>query len=160
MSVTQEELSKRRFDYAWDWFKAHAKQRTDMFNYFLIITGVLANAYVSLRKDGHPYLARELGVLGIVTAVGFLLLDCRNKALVDKSSKILAFIERNELFLGMVDSDKSQLGLVHEDCNYTCLPLKKSKFGWLDCTISHTWIFRGVELFIAVMWIAFTINTR
>ncbi len=160
MAVTQDELSKRRFDYAWDWFKFHAKQRTDMFNFFLIITGVLASAYVSLRKDGHPYMARDLGVLGIVTAVGFLLLDWRNKALVDKSSKILAFIEKKELFLGMFDTDHSQLGLVHEDCNYTDQRIKKSKYGWYDRCISHTWIFRGVELFIAVMWLVFTVDSK
>jgi len=28
-------------DYAWKWFEYHAKQRISMFNYFLIVSGIL-----------------------------------------------------------------------------------------------------------------------
>ena len=41
-----QNIEEVRFQYAWNWFEFHAKQRTTMFNYFLVSVGIFANAAV------------------------------------------------------------------------------------------------------------------
>jgi hypothetical protein len=52
-SVNELELLKLRLDYAWKWFDLHAKQRMTLFNYFLIIAGIFANAIIISVKDAN-----------------------------------------------------------------------------------------------------------
>ena len=94
-----DDLIQVRLTYVWDLWKFHAKQRTDMFNYFLIITGILANAYVTLLKNGDRQhaLAVGLGLLGIITSVGFCLLDIRNRKQLERATDILIKIEAGQL---------------------------------------------------------------
>ncbi|MHC4687608.1 MAG: RipA family octameric membrane protein [Planctomycetota bacterium] len=96
----KEDLLKLRYDYAWKWFEYHANQRVTMFNYFLIITGILSNAYVGLLKEGLLEIAMALGSLGALTSVGFFLLDWRNKQLVDMGEDVLEKLEREKIFNG------------------------------------------------------------
>src|SRR3954462_11298895 len=51
MTEDERELLKLRADYAWKWFDLHAKQRMTLFNYFLIIAGIFANATLLTFKD-------------------------------------------------------------------------------------------------------------
>src|SRR5574342_544478 len=130
-----DNLTQMRLTYVWDWWKFHAKQRTDMFNYFLIVTGILANAYVSLLKDkgGQPALAIGLGVLGALASVGFCLLDVRNRRQLERATAILQRIEATELGdqgkpLGLADIGGS--------------PIYKHKF-----------VFRTVEGIVGLGWL-------
>jgi hypothetical protein len=50
--MTDDDIQKMRADYAWKWFDLHAKQRMTLFNYFLIIAGIFANAILLSFKDG------------------------------------------------------------------------------------------------------------
>lgn len=93
-----DNILRLRFDYAWEWFKYHAGQRVTMFSYFLIIAGILANAYVGLLDKGHPGIAAGLGALGAFTSVGFLLLDVRNHQLVDWAADVLGHLEESDIF--------------------------------------------------------------
>lgn len=55
MDENERELFKLRIDYAWKWFDLHAKQRMTLFNYFLIIAGILANGMLlSIKDDPRP----------------------------------------------------------------------------------------------------------
>src|SRR4051812_49073283 len=55
MTEDERELLKLRADYAWKWFDLHAKQRMTLFNYFLIVAGILANGILLTLKDpGNP----------------------------------------------------------------------------------------------------------
>lgn len=51
MTEDERELLKLRTDYAFKWFDLHAKQRMTLFNYFLIIAGILANGLLLSFKD-------------------------------------------------------------------------------------------------------------
>jgi hypothetical protein len=148
--MTEQDLVAKRLDYAWGWFQFHAKQRMDMFNYFLIVTGILATAFVDLSKDGHPHLAQTLAGLGAVTALGFLVLDLRNKHLVDKSVRILKVLEKQDIFAGLHDDKGKALGLCEEgDLTFENAP------PLLDRLTHHSVIFRIIQIIVALGWIAF-----
>ena len=148
--MTEQDLAAKRLDYAWGWFQFHAKQRMDMFNYFLVVTGILATAFVDLAKDGHPHLAKTLAALGAVTAVGFFVLDLRNKHLVDKSVHILKVLERRDIFAGLHDENGKALGL----CDKGDLTFENAP-PWLDKLTHHSFIFRAVQIVVAIGWCAF-----
>lgn len=46
-------ISQVRLDYAWKNFEGASKQRMTMFNFYLIMTGILANALVLTYKEGY-----------------------------------------------------------------------------------------------------------
>ncbi len=71
-----------RFDYAWKWFAFHADQRTKMFNYMLIVFGIVAAGVVAALDKNFDYVAAVLCVLASFLAGAFCLLDGRNQRLV------------------------------------------------------------------------------
>lgn len=130
--VTQADtLTSAGLTYVWEWWKFHAKQRTDMFNYFLIITGILANAYVQLLKTPQPRLSMGLGAVGLIASLGFLLLDIRNTNQLERATTLLQEIESAELF----QEGKS---------------LARTRDFWL---IRHRFVFRAVEVLLALGWL-------
>ena len=84
---------KLQFEYGWRWFEYHARQRISMFNYVLLITGILANAYVASYKEGYTEVAVAIALLGFYTSVGFVFLDIRNHALVKEGENVLEKLE-------------------------------------------------------------------
>lgn len=136
-----EDIGQARLTYAWEWFKYHASQRVSMFNYFLIITGIFATAYFGLLKEGASELmihgGRVLGIVGALTAVGFIMLDVRNKALVDRGSAVLEQLEKDALFGGNEPR------------------LAGGPAPWV--IFRHTGWIRGIELFIASIFVIATI---
>ena len=44
-------LVQTKFEYAWRYFALHARQRVTMFNFFLLGSGVIANAYGLLLRN-------------------------------------------------------------------------------------------------------------
>jgi len=137
MSQEPEDAGQARLTYAWEWFKYHAGQRVSMFNYFLIITGILANAYVGLLKDGSRALITQggwaLGIIGALTAIGFVMLDVRNKALVDRGSNVLKELETTAVFGGT----ESRLAGGPEP----------------SVLFRHTGWIRGIEIVIAIVFV-------
>jgi deoxyribose-phosphate aldolase len=88
-------------EYAWNWFAYHARQRTSMFNYFLVIVAALATAYSWLVARSEPQLLRHAGVVAVICAVItvlFMLLDRRNRDLVHRGERVLKRIEEQEIF--------------------------------------------------------------
>ena len=146
--MEEKETTLKRFDYAWDWFKVHAKQRTDMFNYFLLTTGLLANAYVNLRKEGHWVAAGAVAITGLFTSFGFSLLDVRNKFLVDKAAYVLDETERELLFCTETMKDK---GLSQVRLDRT----KPNKSDFINNLYRHGTVFRTLHIIVALMWLVF-----
>src|SRR5262245_44853432 len=90
---------KLAFDYAWKWFDFHGKQRMQLFNYFLIITGILANAYVTAIDKKFTNVAVTVCILGVLQSVGFIIFDIRNRDLTGRAEKALqAFEVKTQLF--------------------------------------------------------------
>jgi hypothetical protein len=126
-----------RLTYVWDWWKFHAKQRTDMFNYFLIITGILANAYATALKEHYIELAIGVAAVGAIAAIGFLLLDIRNRFQLRKADAILQAIEPDLIpggrtMAGIDPSAGTQLG----------------ERNW----VKHKYVFRMIEIIVFVGW--------
>ena len=48
---SDRELLDLKLDCAWRWFSLHTKQRVTMFSFFLVASGILANAYGLLLRE-------------------------------------------------------------------------------------------------------------
>jgi hypothetical protein len=79
--------------YAWNWFAYHAGQRLTAFNFFLVIVGVLTVGYGQAVENRWEGVGIAVGLLGAVVGVGFLVLDVRNKDLVDAGTNALVGLE-------------------------------------------------------------------
>lgn len=92
------ELLKARSQLAWNWFEYHARQRMTMFNNFLIITGILINAYALGVKDGFYGMAALVALLGFLQALCFFMIDVRSRHLIRYGEDVLEKLERDTLF--------------------------------------------------------------
>lgn len=92
------ELLHLKLDYAWRWFALHTKQRVAMFNYFLVASGILANAYGLLLREelwAAAIVAASIGCTASIVSWG---LDARNRQLVKLGEYVLTDIEEEYLF--------------------------------------------------------------
>jgi hypothetical protein len=93
-------LFENRLKYAWDYFDFHARQRTTMFNFFLIFVGFVLNAYATVLKDGHFDIAVFVAIAGAILIPFFLMFDRRNEELVHVAEAVLSSLEKDVLFTG------------------------------------------------------------
>jgi hypothetical protein len=98
---TIAEFEKMRLELAWRHFDLHAKQRTQMFHFFIILVPFLFGGCFILFKDREiigslPPIIASIG--GGFLALLFLLLDQRNKQLYRVSQDALLLIESQVLF--------------------------------------------------------------
>jgi hypothetical protein len=98
LDTSRLDIAKARQQYAWAWFEFHAKQRTTVFNYFLLAASLVITAYATLMKDGWYPLAALVSAVGAAAAIGFLGLEFRNTQLVGWGERMLVQSERNFLF--------------------------------------------------------------
>jgi hypothetical protein len=98
---TVAEFEKMRFELAWRHFDLHAKQRTQMFHFFIILIPFLFGGCFLLFKEREiigslpPIIASAAGSF---LALLFLLLDQRNKRLYRVSQDALLLLENQVLF--------------------------------------------------------------
>ncbi len=102
VDVTQIENKWRLFEarqsYAWNYFDFHAKQRTTMFNFFLLFAGLFVNAYVTVFKEHFYPLLTLLALFGVAITVIFIFLERRNEELVHVAEDVLESLESDVLF--------------------------------------------------------------
>jgi hypothetical protein len=98
LSEAPLELSKLRFDYAWKFFSFHALQRTQMFNFMLVLVGILAAGLTGSVDKGLVEPAIVICAVGILVALIFLKLDRRNRDLVRMAEAVLIYLEEKDLF--------------------------------------------------------------
>jgi hypothetical protein len=55
-----ESMLNLRFNFAWQQFDFHAKQRTTMFQFFVTLTPLIVAAYFYFLKDGQRICCRKL----------------------------------------------------------------------------------------------------
>ena len=95
-------------DHAWRYFQLHAQQRMSMFNYFILVLGLLIAGLVqALREPGFFGLfGIALGMCLFFAAMIFLQLDRRTKRLIDHAEAAMRALEpelfdaRGQLFVG------------------------------------------------------------
>jgi hypothetical protein len=95
------EFEKIRFELMWRHFDLHARQRTTMFNFFVILVPFLFGGCFILFKDREV-----MGSVPAIVAAGasallvfiFFLLDLRNRQLYHVSKEALSLMENQLLF--------------------------------------------------------------
>ena len=97
-SEIDRELLHLKLDYAWRWFALHTKQRMTMFNYFLVASGILANAYGLLLREELWEAAIVAASIGCMVGLVSWGLDVRNRQLVKLGEEVLTTIEGEYLF--------------------------------------------------------------
>jgi hypothetical protein len=94
----QWKLYTARFEYAWRYFDFHAKQRTTMFNFFVVFSGFVVTALVSLFQKGDDGLLLIASGFGTVITLFFVFLERRNEELVHIAEDVLRALEKDVLF--------------------------------------------------------------
>lgn len=97
-SVPPEKLLERRLDYAWKYFDSAAQKRMQYVNFFVLLVGILGNAYVLAAKEDMYTVALPVCLFGVACSVTFMVLDCRMLAFVDRANAVLETLEREVLF--------------------------------------------------------------
>jgi hypothetical protein len=92
-------LFEKRLEYARYFFDHHAKQRMQMFNFFLIFAGFIVAGYATILKEYAP-ISSALAVVGAGLTVLFIFLDRRNEELVHITEDVLGALESDVLFSG------------------------------------------------------------
>src|SRR5262245_12493164 len=90
-----EPTRQAALDHAWRYFESHATQRMALFNFFLVLAGLVAAGIATAVQASRAlsFLGLSLGVL--LTAVSFIFwkLDQRASALMKESEKAAAELE-------------------------------------------------------------------
>jgi hypothetical protein len=95
------DFEKLRFELAWRHFEFHARQRTTMFHFFIILAPFLFGGCFILFKEREivgAVPAMVAAVVGAFLAVIFYLLDQRNQQLYNVSKEALILLERHFLY--------------------------------------------------------------
>lgn len=139
-SIAAVELLKLRSQLAWNWFEFHSRQRISMFNYFLLITGILVNGYAAAVRDRLTGMSIGICAFGFVQALCFLMIDVRSRNMIHYGESVLEKLERDVLFpdgfRGPGAEGERQLGLrrcdedLREGSRFTFHRLIKMKY-WI-----------------------------
>jgi hypothetical protein len=69
-----------------------------MFYYYLVTVGILANAWVSSYDNGLIHVAVAISILGMVTSVGAICFDMRNRQMCSAAEDILESLETSIIY--------------------------------------------------------------
>ena len=114
-------------NYAWNYFQYHASQRLTTFNFYIIISTLVATGYF-LALRFFPILSVVFGILIILFSFVFWKLDRRNKQLIRNSENALKYIEGND-FIGEKESRPHILNIFSYEEKQT-IELKKKESFW------------------------------
>ena len=131
-------LLEARRAYGWGYFDFHAKQRTTMFNFYLVFTGFVINGFAAVVKEHMYVVSLFLAFLGVGSSIIFLCLDRRNEEFVHVAEDVLRAVEEDVLF--------------RKEKRKTRCPRRRSIFGVMeedDLKVHQTGIFLREEADIA-----------
>ena len=147
------ELTRLQHDHAWKWFELHAKQRMQMFNYFLIITGILANALVAAHKEGFRYVTIAIGVLGLFACAGFAVFDKRNRQMAAEGEDVLEKLEKDFIFPpDFEDQSGQRLGCLLTERRM--LMREGQKRPWCASMLKHKFWIHTIQFLIGCFFIS------
>jgi hypothetical protein len=89
MGLGREQKKETQMDdmkLLWSWYKYHATQRLQSFNFFVIFVGALLVFLETQLGAVHPTFIRALSIAGVALSISFFLLDLRNAHLVNLAS--------------------------------------------------------------------------
>ncbi len=119
-SNPDRDLKRLKVEYAWKYFEYHAKQRTTVFNFFILFSGILFAALTVLLDDDKHLLLIIFSFFGLIITLCFLNLERRNQELVTVGEMALIYLESG-LFEESYENDcrlkqipRGLLGLIPE----------------------------------------------
>jgi hypothetical protein len=147
--MTPEERREARA-YAWGYFALHADQRMKLFNFFLILSGLILGAFPAIRGMAPGVRAVALlPLLLAVTAFIFWRLEERTRKLVKNGEDALRFLDEQwPVDATLPDKTPHYLRLIERDDYHTEL-LKKRWWANRLVPVSYSNNFRIVYLIMA-----------
>ena len=136
--MTNEQAKEAR-DYAWRYFDLHAKQRMSVFNFFLVLAGLLAASYVNSFTGAPPnhalstILATMLSLISLI----FWRLDRRTAYLIKNAEAALAHAEE---VLSGPDSEPTVDQLIRFEAKRT----RELTRSWFSTHMTYSTCFRSV----------------
>lgn len=150
---TRDSLTETRLNYAWEWYKLHARQRATFLRFFLISTGVLLSGYIAAFDNDIYHAASLAAFLGVVQSVVFVVFDERNLHFVRRAVGILEKLENKLLFPDdFVSPDEAPVGLLRRGTGARQKDRKRRLRGEGEIWKIKIWV-RTLQLFIGVMFI-------
>lgn len=151
MESSEFEKVKLQFDYAWKWFDSAARQRMILFNYYLIITGILANVVVLSYKEGYVSITVSIGIIGTLTSLGFLSFDVRNRNMATRGEDVIEKLEKEVIFKDFVDEQGNEMGPL---CVERRLGMRQDQKPTLRAyLLKHKYWIRGIQIVFALFFI-------
>ena len=113
--MTPDERKEAR-NYAWSYFALHADQRMKLFNFFLILSGVILGAFSAVRgMAGGTRVVAILPLLLVLTAFIFWRLEERARRLVKNAEDALRFLDEQWSLEPLPDKTPHYLRLFERD---------------------------------------------
>jgi hypothetical protein len=123
--MTAEERKEAR-GYAWGYFVLHADQRMKLFNFFLILSGLILRAFPAVRGIAPgTKLVGLLPLLLVLSAFTFWRLDKRTRYLVKNAEAALRFLDEHWPVEPLADGSPHFLRLIERDDYFTGMTEKK-----------------------------------
>ena len=101
--------------YAWDWFSYHAKQRMDVFRFYLIVVALVFAGVLRLLETESYFLSIALSLFLVFCTFLFYRLDRRNSSLVKLGEQYLKQEEKrlaqklnSDLIMILNESEKKE----------------------------------------------------
>ena len=115
--------------YIWNYFQVHADQRLTTFNFYILISTVIATGFLIVIKD-MPMLALILSIMLILLSFVFCKLDRRNRQLIRNAEDGLKYLESKD----EIDDKKSEPHILnifsYEEMQTKEFKTKKSMWPW------------------------------
>lgn len=83
---------------AWDYFAIHASQRMTVFNFYIVLSSLVATSYFASFKSDSNLASARPGLAGLLCLFAFTFwkLDQRNKFIIKNAERALKFFEQFE----------------------------------------------------------------
>ena len=144
-------------NYIWNYFELHAKQRLTTFNYYIVISTLLASGYL-LAIQNVTFLSLLLSIVLMLLSFIFWKLDLRNKQLIKNSENALKFIERKESTQENEEQSEILQIFSYEEKQTDALRDKKVRFFW-NKLYTYSTCLNGVFILFAFIGFCGLINS-
>jgi len=154
--MTPDERKEAR-TYAWGYFALHADQRMKLFNFFLILSGLILGAFPAVRgmAPGAKVVAL-LPLLLVLTAFIFWRLEERTRRLVKNGEDALRFLDAQWPLESLPDKTPPYLRLFERD-DYLMEVVKRRWWAKRFVPISYADNFRIAYLMIGGVGLVLTV---
>jgi len=115
--------------YIWNYFQVHASQRLTTFNFYILISTVIATGFLIIIRD-MLILALILSIILIFLSFIFWKLDTRNKQLITNAEDGLKYLESKDEINDKEDTPHILNIFSYEEMQTQQLRTKKSIWLW------------------------------